>query len=101
MLRGQRRKLLRDFFRDLPAGREDEGLRLCVLLRLAVLLYRSRQPEPLPALHVEASESSLALLFPAGWLRRHPLTRADLQREREFLAAVGIRLRSGEAPRAQ
>ena len=101
MLRGQRRRLLREFFAGLPASWQDEGLRLCILLRLAVLLYRSRQPEPLPALRVKAGETSLALRFPSGWLRRHPLTRADLQRERDQLRTVGFTLTTGESPRAQ
>ena len=66
-----------------------------------MLLYRSRQPEPLPALRVKAGETSLALRFPSGWLRRHPLTRADLQRERDQLRTVGFTLTTGESPRAQ
>lgn len=66
---------------------------LAVLFRLAVLLHRSRTPEPDPPLQLEASARGLALQFPAGWLDEHPLTQADLEREAEYLAAIGLRLR--------
>lgn len=96
LVRSHRRGLLAASFRELPGGRGEPGLRLCLLLRLAVLLYRGRQPEPLPALHLQATGSTLRLAFPAGWLHRHPLTRADLAREAAHLARQGFALEWGE-----
>lgn len=97
LVRGHRRRLLREHFRDLPAEQAAIGLRLCVLLRLAVLLYRSRQPEPQPTVQVQAAGTALALRFPRGWLQRHPLSRADLEREAATLAPLDIALSWGES----
>ena len=36
---------------------------------------------------------SLEVRFPRGWLTEHPLTRADLVQEVDFLKAAGFRLR--------
>lgn len=98
LVRGHRRRLLAEYFRELPAEQAAVGLRLCVLLRLAVLLYRSRQPEPQPAVQVQVEGPALALRFPRGWLQQHPLSRADLEREAAYLAPLGIVLRWGESP---
>jgi exopolyphosphatase / guanosine-5'-triphosphate,3'-diphosphate pyrophosphatase len=68
---------------------------LMLLLRMAVLLHRSHDPEPLPAVELRVADDRLRLLLPAGWLASHPLTRADLDAEREFLADVGFRLTVG------
>jgi exopolyphosphatase/guanosine-5'-triphosphate,3'-diphosphate pyrophosphatase len=35
---------------------------------------------------------SLDVRFPRGWLRAHPLSRADLELEVEWLKMVGFRL---------
>jgi len=96
LVRSHRRRLLARSFRELPGGRGELGLRLCFLLRLAVLLYRGRQPEPLPALHLRADGPTLRLGFPVGWLHRHPLTRADLAREAAYLDRQGFTLEWGE-----
>ena len=37
--------------------------------------------------------TELRLSFPRGWLTQHPLTWADLRQEKDFLEAIGIRLR--------
>jgi exopolyphosphatase/guanosine-5'-triphosphate,3'-diphosphate pyrophosphatase len=67
--------------------------RLCVLLRLAVLLQRARTDEPLPdlELHVE-DERTLRLTFPDGWLEDAPLTEADLAQEADYLADADFTL---------
>ena len=80
----------------LPARTADTAIRLCVLLRLACLLNRSRSQRTLPELELAASKKKLALSFPAGWLADHPLTGADLEQERTFLKAAGIKLKVGE-----
>lgn len=70
----------------LAGVREDRArplLYMAALLRLAVLLHRSRAPDPVPLERIEATPEGLALGFAAGWLDAHPLTRADLQTERE------------------
>jgi exopolyphosphatase/guanosine-5'-triphosphate,3'-diphosphate pyrophosphatase len=93
LILGHRRKLAREWFPDLLEIGSERLLRLCILLRLAVLLNRSRTPRPLPPLRLVAKRDKLSLEFPAGWLEQHPLTCADLAEEAEQLADVGYRLR--------
>jgi exopolyphosphatase/guanosine-5'-triphosphate,3'-diphosphate pyrophosphatase len=67
--------------------------RLCVLLRLAVLLNRSRTLAALPEITATAEEALLELAFPQAWLDEHPLTQTDLETEREFLSAAKFELK--------
>jgi exopolyphosphatase/guanosine-5'-triphosphate,3'-diphosphate pyrophosphatase len=59
--------------------------RLSFLLRLAVLLNRSRVYSALPDIKINARKSCLELKFPKGWLDEHPLTNLDLETENELL----------------
>ncbi|WP_206675540.1 Ppx/GppA phosphatase family protein [Solimonas terrae] len=68
--------------------------KLAVILRLAYLLHRSRKPGLRPPLQADATRKALQLRFNRdGWLDRHPLTRADLEREVHYLAALPMTLR--------
>lgn len=67
-------------------------LRMAALLRLAVLLHRSRTPEPVPLERIETRPDGLVLGFAPDWLDAHPLTRADLETEREEWARNGLTL---------
>ena len=93
MLLGQRKKLTRDVFTPLPAASHESALRMCVLLRLAVRLARSRSPRPLPPFTASARKSALELSFPADWIEGHPLTHADLAEEADKLQGVGFELK--------
>ena len=75
-----------------PPLKNKAVLRLLALLRLAVVLNRSRSHELPPLCRLEAKKSSLCVRFPKGWLAARPLTRADLEEEVERLAAVGLQL---------
>jgi exopolyphosphatase/guanosine-5'-triphosphate,3'-diphosphate pyrophosphatase len=68
------------------------ALFLCVLLRLAVLLRRSRSSTPLPHIGMSVTENSVDLKFPADWLAEHPLTLEDLEGESRHLLAMDIKL---------
>lgn len=92
LVRGHRRKLRQEVFDDLPQSLSKPARRLCILLRLAVLLHRSRSPRPLPEVQGKFSGSKVQLRFPEGWLEGHPLTRADLEVEKGYLEGVGIKL---------
>jgi len=104
LVRGHRRKLLPELFDQLPSAFARLGLRLCLVLRLAVLLNRSRSARPLPSLELHAREPGkkerkngrarreLELRFPPGWLDNHPLTRADLEQEVAAFDAAGCAL---------
>jgi exopolyphosphatase/guanosine-5'-triphosphate,3'-diphosphate pyrophosphatase len=92
LVRGHRRKFSRSAFANLPVD-ETLGIRLCVLLRLAVLLNRGRAASSPVSPEVEVEGETVRLRFPAGWLARHPLTAADLEREVSLLEPVGVSLR--------
>jgi exopolyphosphatase/guanosine-5'-triphosphate,3'-diphosphate pyrophosphatase len=87
-----RRKFDARRFDELPRAQRSRVLLLAVLLRIAVLLHRGRYDIDLADLHVKAGEGWLRLGFPADWLSEHPLTEADLARERAYLKAAGVEL---------
>ncbi len=93
LVRAHRRKFPVKFFKDIPDGTARLMQRLAILLRLAVLLRRGRSAGSLPKFTLEAGKKSLDILFPAGWLDAHPLTRGDLEQEASYLEAVGFELR--------
>jgi exopolyphosphatase/guanosine-5'-triphosphate,3'-diphosphate pyrophosphatase len=92
LIRSHRRKLRVDDFRGLPIIRHKAALRLCVLLRLAVTLSRSRNTDPLPPLTLTVKKERFKLTFPRGWLESHPLTLADMEEEATRLEAAGQHL---------
>ena len=96
LVRSVRRKFPKALFADLPAPAAATAIRLSVLLRLGCLLNRSRSQRTLPELRITAGPRKLLLEFPPGWLAEHPLTGADLEQERIYLKAAGIKLRLGE-----
>ncbi len=93
VVRGHRRKLPPDLWEEF-AEDDDEGqfLRLCIVLRLAVLLNRGRTAVPTPRLVVKDEGYRWKLRFAAGWLDEHQLTRVDLENERRYLRGADIDL---------
>jgi exopolyphosphatase/guanosine-5'-triphosphate,3'-diphosphate pyrophosphatase len=92
LVRCQRRGVSRNAIDSLPDRLSLPTLHLTVLLRLAVLLHRSHDREPLPALSLRVDVRTLELRAPRAWLDTHPLTAADLATEAETLADVGFTL---------
>ena len=95
LARAHRRKFPLEELDAIPAAERQKVFHLCVLLRLAVLLNRSRSSTILPRMQVHADKQALALGFPEDWLAGHPLTLADLEMEAELLSAAGFRLGLG------
>ena len=95
LVRGHRRKFPAPVFEQFTPGDARRARRLCVLLRLSVVLNRARADHFLPRIEAKAEGDTLTVAFPSGWLDAHPLTRADLEQEQAYLAAVGIGLRFG------
>jgi exopolyphosphatase / guanosine-5'-triphosphate,3'-diphosphate pyrophosphatase len=95
LVRAHRRKVPLTLLAELPADRREPALRLAVLLRLAVVLHRGRGDTPGPDVALAAEGRSLRLLFPRGWLRERPLTRADLAQEAAWLRPAGFELTWG------
>jgi exopolyphosphatase / guanosine-5'-triphosphate,3'-diphosphate pyrophosphatase len=75
---------------QLPETELSQAIRLCVILRVAVLLHRSQNASQLPPLNLQAHDNKLHLSFPHQWLEQYPLTQADLEIEHAYLAEAGI-----------
>jgi len=87
-----RRKFERTIFNGLPAPWQRPAIRLALLLRLAALVHRSRTGGATPDLKLRVQGRTLRLQVPATWLQSNPLTLADLERERDFLADSDYKL---------
>lgn len=93
LARGHRRKFPQAAFGALPEVSEVPARRLCISLRLAVLLHRERQAAAqLPAIRIDPSYSRLSVMFPDGWLDDNPLTSADLEQETQYLKEAEFEL---------
>ncbi|NVK43850.1 MAG: Ppx/GppA family phosphatase [Oceanospirillaceae bacterium] len=92
LVRSHRRKIPKDEFKLLPKSKQETCRRLTVLLRLAALLHRNRSRARLPEFRLEHTPKRLYLSFPRGWLDSHPLTKADLEQEAEYLKAFNLKL---------
>jgi exopolyphosphatase / guanosine-5'-triphosphate,3'-diphosphate pyrophosphatase len=66
---------------------------MMLLLRLAVLMHRGHDRQPAPELRLAIRGRLLDLQVPAAWLSTHPLTRSDLDVERDLLDEAGFQLR--------
>ena len=92
LVRLQRGKFSSSVIDDLPKSWRDTIRRLAALFRLAVLLHRSRTPSPRLPFQLEVRRRTLQLAFTGTWLEQHPLTRADLEVERDALQGAGFKL---------
>ncbi|EXF46953.1 exopolyphosphatase [Pseudomonas sp. BAY1663] len=92
LVRGHRRNIPQDKFGEIGAD-ADALVRLCILLRFAILFHHIRGANAVSEVQLKASERALELVFPAGWLSANPLTRADFETEAAWLARVGYQLR--------
>lgn len=76
----------------LPAAWRNAAVRISIIHRLGVLLNRSRSTRELPRISFDVSGKSISLVFPDGWLAANPLTIADLNREKNYLANIQFEL---------
>jgi exopolyphosphatase/guanosine-5'-triphosphate,3'-diphosphate pyrophosphatase len=92
LIRFHRRKVTGSDLSEFPSLSQTLYLRLAIILRLAVVLNRSRSPRPLPYFAIEVLPDGLRLTFPEEWLEEHPLTREDLEIEAGLLKGRHVRL---------
>jgi exopolyphosphatase/guanosine-5'-triphosphate,3'-diphosphate pyrophosphatase len=92
-----RRKIAKETFAELSPAAAETALRLGLILRLSVLLNRSRNPEATPEAKPSNAGRTIELIFPAEWLATHPLTLADLERESAIFKTAGFDLGIREA----
>ena len=93
LVRCHRKKISKKLCSDFTKTEQQTGLRLVVLLRLAVLLHRSRKEETAVIEEVIADDNGLTLQFAKGELIKHPLQLASLEQEAKYLQNVGFELR--------
>ena len=79
-------------FGNLPKSWREPGLRVLMILRLAVLLNRSRNAAVRPPVKMRVADNALHISFEGDWLAANPLTIADLELERQYLDQVGYSL---------
>lgn len=91
IVRNHRRKPDPDLLTTIP-GRLRQPVRyVTAILRLAVLLCRTRDTTIWPR-RIRAHGNSLTLIIPESWQSRRPLTLADLRNERSALRTLGLHL---------
>ena len=91
LVRGHRRNIPKERFAEFG----EDGvklLRLCVLLRFAILFHHIRGTQEMPKVQLQGGPKSLDLTFPDGWLEANPLTQADFEQEASWLKRIGFTL---------
>ena len=92
LVRGHRRKMPVAEFTKLSTAHAQSIIRLCVILRLAIMMHRRRSHEPPPPISMKAVDSTIKVKYPSGWLKANPLTRADLEQEAVYVKTAGFKL---------
>jgi len=92
LVRTQRRKVPKSAFDAIPERLSANVRHSAALLRLAVLLHRSRAEVAIPGLDLQVAGEGMTLAIDARWLRSHPLLRADLDGAPEDMRGLGIGL---------
>jgi exopolyphosphatase/guanosine-5'-triphosphate,3'-diphosphate pyrophosphatase len=92
MVRAHRRRVPKSAFDALPERLLSSTRRTTALLRLAVALHRSHEPDALPDLRLVADGERLALSLPRPWIEARPLLASDLATEVVESAGLGITL---------
>jgi exopolyphosphatase/guanosine-5'-triphosphate,3'-diphosphate pyrophosphatase len=90
LVRFHRKKIRSSEILDFSGYHPEQVIKLIALLRLGVLFNLQRQDNVLPDYEVKAENLTLSLSFPDGWLAQSQIFSADLEKEAEYLASVGI-----------
>lgn len=92
LVRTQRRKIPRHVFDALPDRLLPAVRHMAALLRLAVLMHRAHEADPIPQLDAHADGDRLTLTLAHRWFEARPLLKADLESEPDDIARLGIAL---------
>jgi exopolyphosphatase/guanosine-5'-triphosphate,3'-diphosphate pyrophosphatase len=92
LIRAHRRKIYPELFTQIPKRYRAHVMRLAILLRLAVILQRTRLHVPCEIRNMVIDENSLTLEFNQEWCDSHVLILADLQRESELLTTLQFKI---------
>lgn len=91
LINAHRRKFQTKLSKLLPEYWRKSAPRLALLLRLAVLLNRSRMSSTVE-FELTVKGKTLEIHFAHGWLSENPLTQADLEQEAMYLRQAGYEL---------
>lgn len=92
LVRTHRRRVHKSDFDALPDRLLPAARRLAALLRVAVVLHRARDSDPIPELGARAGKDGLVLTLAARWYDGRPLLKADLQGEQAYFPGLGMTL---------
>lgn len=98
--------LVQSHRREIPGGYADklptrlhEPLRIMLFcLRFASILCRSREDQAIPEFRLSRSDGMITVSFSNEWVKNHPLTLFDLEREALNLAILGFEFRVTRFP---
>ncbi len=98
LVRTHRRKIPKSAFDALPDRLLPTVRRSVALLRLAVLMHRAHEADPIPRLDAHADGETLVLTLDKRWFDARPLLKTDLEGEPDDLTTLAIRLELETAP---
>ena len=91
-VRIHRRKFISKLFDELAPPWNTAAKNLSIILRLAIVLHRSRHIDSMPAFKLIFEKKGMDICFEKNWLDSNPLTQADLEQEASYLKAAGFTL---------
>lgn len=92
LVRGHRRSISKSSLSGWPKEISRRLMHLIILLRIANVLSHGHYDDALPEYSMSVARSTISLFFPDGWINQHPLTAANFESERSYLAKVGFKL---------
>lgn len=90
IVQAHRRSFPLDLFESLPKVWRKPSIRLALLLRLSVIIHRSRSTVAAPIPECQLTAKMIKLTFPEKWLQQHPLTLTDFEGEARRLSKRGM-----------
>ena len=92
LVRLHRRKIALDIFDQVTDDAKGKLIKLVIILRLAIVLNRSRNAIKTPEINISVQNKEIELEFQKDWLNDHPLTEADLETEKNCLKTTNYTL---------
>ncbi|WP_263081348.1 Ppx/GppA family phosphatase [Endozoicomonas sp. Mp262] len=92
LVEGHRRSIPKSKLITFPPGDAHRLLKLIILLRVAGVITHSCGKHIQLAYQVEAYRQEIKIHFAENWLKEHPLTRAELEREAYYLKKANYTL---------
>jgi exopolyphosphatase / guanosine-5'-triphosphate,3'-diphosphate pyrophosphatase len=93
LVRCHRRKFPVELFHELSETDQTKLKKLAMILRLSVILNRSRTYTSTPELKLSIQSDAVEIYFSEEWIDSHPLTHADLLTEADYLKVADIKLK--------